>query len=100
MPDDPTDSKTRRYHVALSFAGEDRQYVESVAHELVQARVAVFYDRYEEVSLWGKNLYDHLTHIYSEAAYFGRVLGALNRRHRDPFTHRPEVVGQPGRHRW
>src|SRR5271166_2549992 len=70
MPDDPTASKTRRYHVALSFAGEDREYVESVSSELFQAGVAVFYDRYEEASLWGKNLYDHLRHIYSEAADF------------------------------
>ena len=57
-----------RYEVALSFAGEDRKYVESVASELAGAGVAVFYDRYEEAELWGKNLYDHLRYIYSEAA--------------------------------
>src|SRR5262245_3689900 len=28
----------------------------------------------------------------------GRVLGALNRWHCDPLTHRPDVVGQAGRH--
>src|SRR5512135_2590960 len=28
----------------------------------------------------------------------GRVLGALNRRHRDPLTHCPDMVGQPGCH--
>src|SRR5438445_13850384 len=29
----------------------------------------------------------------------GRVLSALNGWHRDPFTHRPDVVGQTRRHR-
>jgi hypothetical protein len=29
----------------------------------------------------------------------GRVLGALNGWHRDPFTHRPDVVGQARGHR-
>jgi hypothetical protein len=60
----------REYDVALSFAGEDRAYVEAVALSLRQAGVSVFYDRYEEAALWGKNLYDHLRHVYAEAAEY------------------------------
>jgi hypothetical protein len=60
----------REYDVALSFAGEDREYVEAVASSLQQAGVSVFYDRHEEAVLWGKNLYDHLRHIYAEAAQY------------------------------
>jgi hypothetical protein len=60
----------REYEVALSFAGEDREYVEAVASFLRQKGVSVFYDRYEEVTLWGKNLYDHLQHVYAEAAEY------------------------------
>ncbi len=48
------------YDVALSFAGEDRNYVEQVAQILHQLDLRVFYDRYEEANLWGKDLYVHL----------------------------------------
>jgi hypothetical protein len=70
MGDNSNVSRARKYEVALSFAGEDRQYVERVASELVRTGVSVFYDRYEEAALWGKNLYDHLRHIYTEAAEY------------------------------
>jgi hypothetical protein len=52
------------YDVALSFAGEDRTYVEEVANILHQLGVKVFYDRYEEADLWGKDLYVHLDDVY------------------------------------
>jgi len=42
--------------VALSFAGEDRGYVRSVAEGLKAKGVSVFYDEFEEVALWGENL--------------------------------------------
>ena len=54
----------------MSFAAEDRKYVEAVASSLRAAGVSVFYDRYEEAVLWGKNLYDHLRHVYAEAAEY------------------------------
>lgn len=58
------------YHVALSFAGEDREYVEAVASNLEQRGVKVFYDSYEKSNLWGKNLYDHLVDIYGHKSHF------------------------------
>jgi len=58
------------YDVALSFAGEDRVYVEQVANELKRAGVSVFYDDFEQDKLWGKNLYDHLTAVYAKRARF------------------------------
>lgn len=58
------------YDVALSFAGEDRKYVEEVAHLLTSAGVRVFYDRLEEASLWGVNLYNHLNQIYMKRAKY------------------------------
>lgn len=57
------------YEIALSFAGEDRQYVEEVAAELTRNGVSVFYDRYEEVTLWGKDLAEHLDRVYRNARY-------------------------------
>ncbi|WP_260706619.1 AbiJ-related protein [Edaphobacter flagellatus] len=53
------------YEVVLSFAGEDRTYVEQVAEILKAHDVALFYDNYEEASLWGKNLVEHLHKVYS-----------------------------------
>jgi hypothetical protein len=60
----------RKYDVALSFAGEDRTYVEAVANELSRMGVSVFYDGFEQVNLWGKDLAEHLGHVYGEDARF------------------------------
>jgi cyclophilin family peptidyl-prolyl cis-trans isomerase len=54
------------YDVCLSFAGEDRPYVELVAAALRGAGIRVFYDAYEEASLWGKDLYQHLAGVYEQ----------------------------------
>ncbi|WP_313887540.1 TIR domain-containing protein [Nodosilinea sp. LEGE 07088] len=59
-----------KYHVALSFAGEDRGYVEQVANHLRRAGVEVFYDKYEQVDLWGKDLYEHLSDVYKSKALY------------------------------
>ena len=59
-----------KYHVALSFAGEDRDYVEEVANELRSRGVRVFYDKFEETKLWGKDLYLYLRDIYQDKAIY------------------------------
>ena len=41
------------FDIALSFAGEDREYVDQVANLLRNAGVKVFYDLFEEANLWG-----------------------------------------------
>ena len=58
------------FDVALSFAGEDRAYVEKVAEGLRARNIRVFYDKYETASLWGKNLYDHLADVYQNQSRF------------------------------
>jgi len=58
------------YEVALSFAGEDRPYVRRVAEALRRSHIRVFYDEYEQASLWGKDLYDHLDEVYRKKARF------------------------------
>ena len=57
------------YDVALSFAGEDRDYVDEVARILRDHGVAVFYDRFETGHLWGRDLYAHLTSVYRSARF-------------------------------
>lgn len=59
-----------KYHVALSFAGEDRDYVEKVANDLRDHGVDVFYDKFEETKLWGKDLYTYLRDIYQSKALY------------------------------
>jgi hypothetical protein len=60
------EANTYSYDVCLSFAGEDRPYVQQVAKLLVDANISVFYDAYEQAELWGKDLYTHLDKIYRE----------------------------------
>lgn len=62
--------KSEQYDVALSFAGEDRKYVEEVATELKRLGVRVFYDKFETVNLWGKDLYTHLQDVYEKQAKY------------------------------
>lgn len=58
------------FDIALSFAGEDRVYVDGVAHALRNRGIKVFYDLFEEADLWGKDLYAHLSEIYQRRARF------------------------------
>jgi TIR domain len=59
-----------RYEIALSFAGEDRGYVEKTASALKRRSVRCFYDRYEKAELWGKDLYVHLDEIYRQRSKY------------------------------
>lgn len=54
------------FAVGLSFAGEQRAYVQDVALSLREKGVTVFYDRFHEVDLWGCDLVDTLNDLYSE----------------------------------
>jgi len=53
-----------KYDVALSFAGEQRAYVERVAAALKQHEIRYFYDNDNQADLWGKNLIKYLGDIY------------------------------------
>ncbi|SHI01811.1 hypothetical protein SAMN04488109_6819 [Chryseolinea serpens] len=58
------------FDIALSFAGEDRPFVDKVAHILKSKGISVFYDKFEEENLWGKNLYDYLSDVYRNKALY------------------------------
>jgi hypothetical protein len=55
----------RRWDVALSFAGAQRDYVRQVAEALKARRVRCFYDADEQVRLWGTYLAEELPRIYA-----------------------------------
>ncbi|WP_308552612.1 TIR domain-containing protein [uncultured Peptoniphilus sp.] len=61
------------YDVALSFAGEDRKFVEDCAEILRALNINVFYDNYEKEVLLGKNLYSYLADVYQNKARFAVV---------------------------
>jgi len=63
-------SQKRQYDVVISFAGEDRAYAKRLADLLQKDGFRSFYDAYEEDELWGKDLYEHLSHIYSQAGRY------------------------------
>jgi hypothetical protein len=59
-----SDNRQLKFDIALSYAGEDREYVEEVAAYLNQQNVKFFYDKYEEANLWGEDLAEHLDDVF------------------------------------
>ena len=59
------ESSTLKYQVALSFAGEQRSYVDKVARRLQKLGIAVFYDDFEQVNLWGRNLTEVFDEVFT-----------------------------------
>jgi hypothetical protein len=57
------------FQVALSFAGEQRDYVRAVASELTKHGIRYYYDEEDEVLQWGKNLIEELQRIYMTASH-------------------------------
>jgi hypothetical protein len=72
---DPFSERSRyEYDVAISFAGEDREFARNLAAHLVERGVRVFFDDYERPTLWGKDLYTTLYEIYSQRARYCIIL--------------------------
>ena len=67
-----------KYEIALSFAGEDRKYVDEVANLLKSKNISFFYDLYETEHLWGKDLYQHLSEVYSKLAKYTIIFISKN----------------------
>lgn len=63
-------SDQHKYDVALSFAGEQREYVEAVYRHLKTLDIDVYYDRAEDINSWGKNLVDHFSEVFKDQARF------------------------------
>ena len=60
----------REYQVALSFAGEQRDYVDAVAWHLAARSIAVFYDGFEQVGLWGRDGAAAFHEVFAEKATY------------------------------
>lgn len=58
------------FDVALTFAGEDRAYVQAVAESLRDRGVKVFYDKFVRAQMWGTDLYDFFDEVFQKHARF------------------------------
>jgi hypothetical protein len=67
-----------KYDVAVSFAGQDRAVVEEFVNILASNHISVFYDSWEQAELWGKDLYQYLDMIYSQAAQYCVIFVSSN----------------------
>lgn len=67
-----------QYDIVMSFAGEDRDFVEKCAEILRALGLNVFYDYYEQDTLWGKDLYRYLGDIYQNKSKYAMVFISKN----------------------
>lgn len=63
---------TQTFDVCLSFAGEQRDYVERIAGALKEAGLRVFYDQDKDIAamLWGRDLAEVLDYVYRQGSRF------------------------------
>ena len=60
----------REYQVALSFAGEQRGYVDEVARHLGMRSIDVFYDGYLQAWLWGRDGVETFHEVFAMKANY------------------------------
>lgn len=84
-----------KYQVALSFAGEQRDYVERVSRALNKLGVIHFYDNDNRSVLWGKNLTQYLDEIYSQKSRF--VVAFVSKQYREKIWAKWEMASAQNR---
>ena len=67
---DPDARPARRWDVALSFAGAQRDHVGQVAAPLTAQGACCLYDADEQVRLWGTHLAEELPRIYAHEGWW------------------------------
>ncbi|MFX1567214.1 MAG: TIR domain-containing protein [Promethearchaeota archaeon] len=65
---------TFKHDFAISFAGEVRETAEKLANLLMEKKVRVYYDRYFEGEMLGKNLSNYFQHKFGEDAKYVIIL--------------------------
>ena len=54
------------FDIGLSFAGEQRRYVERVAEELNYRGIRVYYDADDQANLWGRDLGQYFKEVFQD----------------------------------
>ncbi|MBT5927332.1 MAG: TIR domain-containing protein [Verrucomicrobia bacterium] len=62
------------YDIAISFAGEDRTIADTIANDLREGGIRIFYDAFEKADLWGKDLYEHFIRVYKDSSKYCLML--------------------------
>lgn len=62
------------YDIAISFAGEDRDIAKSIAENLRNEGVEVFYDEFKEDELWGRNGYEYFVDVFAHKSKYCLML--------------------------
>ncbi len=63
-PESKKKSGNLKFDVALSFAGEQRDYVRKVAEILSSKGIKIFYDKFHRAHLWGRHLAEYFQQVY------------------------------------
>src|SRR5262249_11512508 len=85
--------KSRKYAVALSFAGTDRPFAHAIAAGLRKQGIPLFYDRFEEHELWGRNLHEVLREVYTgECRYCVLLLSPAYLARMWPIFERRQII--------
>ena len=64
------ETKTADFDVAVSFAGENRWFVEEVVQQIKDAGFQVFYDEDQKYEMWGQELTEYFPDIYERRSRF------------------------------
>lgn len=62
-----------KYEVALSFAGEQRDYVRKVAEVLKDNNVDCYFDEFDEIELWGKYMPDRFQEVMGDKSKYAVI---------------------------
>ena len=85
-------SEKRKYDVAISFAGEEREWAQRIASALKERGFDVFYDESHRATLWGTNLYEQLARIYEHEAEFCILIVSQHYAEKDWTRHELRAV--------
>ena len=58
------------FDIGLSFASEQREYVERVAEELNYRGIRVYYDAYDQANLWGRDLGEYFREVFQDKCQY------------------------------
>ncbi|WP_203989569.1 toll/interleukin-1 receptor domain-containing protein [Virgisporangium aurantiacum] len=67
---DAPETGAQQFDVCLSYASEQYEYVRDVAEHLKAHGIRVFFDDFETIEMWGKDLCEHLDRVYRHAARY------------------------------
>src|SRR5690348_5129328 len=58
------------FDIAVSYAGEDREFVQEIVDRLRCAGISTFYDTDYQAAMWGEDLIDYLDQVYRMKARY------------------------------